>query len=379
MLLVTVLVLWGLWNDVKFASLNGLSMREIFWMVLMPIVVVTIYLSPSLWRNVCPLSTTSLWRFNLFGRRKLARLGLVANQRTGLVGKAYDFLRKKGMLVSALLFWTIVPLRLVYFNGSTEMTFWLIVGVFALAALMGVFFPVKSGWCTSICPISAVEKTYGLNPAFHVPNTRCHFYNQEQKRVLSCSGCSLNCTDVMDPEHAYWQATSNKVFHNTVNAEMRKIFLATLPAFLLVFYLVANKIILLPQGSNGAKAAFVYSLTAIVMLAAYALYAGIKKRLYNRAERQSGSLNIEQPNPLYSLYKHRLDLVFVAVTMNIIWVFSAYALVEKVFGRVFSLSGEAKISLLFFLVLAFLALSLFSVRDGWKEDFRLGHHKPHWW
>jgi hypothetical protein len=325
------------------------------------------------------LATTNLWYFNLFGRRRLGRLGLAANQRTGVAGAVYEFLKKKGMLVSALLFWTIVPLRPVFFNASAEMTLWLAIGMFVAAAVMGWLFPVKSGWCTSICPISAAEKTYGLNPAFYLPNTRCHFYSQEQGRVLNCSGCSFNCGDVVDPEHAYWQAESNKVFHNTLNAEMRKIFLGTLPAFLLSFYLVANGIVMLPKGPVSGKILFIYSFFAVMMLFSYALYFHIKSILRRRVERRIGNLSLDHPNALYSLYKHRLDLSFVTVTMNIVWAFSAYALTYKVFSRIFPLPAEGKAGLLAVLCLLFLSVSLYGLRNGWRESFLPDQHKPSWW
>lgn len=380
MIVITIAVAWGLYTDLKFASLNGLSMREMFWMVLMPIVVVTIYLSPMLWRNVCPLATVNLWHFSLFGRRRLCQDRQSAHQCSVPLKRAHEFLRKKGLFISALLFWFIVPARLFLFNANANATFWMLVVVFAAAFIAGFFFPVKSGWCTSICPMAAVEKTYGLNPAFFFKNTRCHFYSESRKRVLNCSGCSFNCGDVVDPEHAYWQAGSNKLFHDTVNARMRKIFLATLPTFLLSFYLIANKIIVLPDGPILRKALFVYSFFAIMMVFSYVLYAHIKRILRAKVERIEGSLHLEKPSVLYALYKRRLDLVFVMVIMNIIWVASAYALVYKILGKIFPTVPERSEFILWMLLVAlFFVLSLFSTRNGWRETPEPGHYKPSWW
>jgi nitrite reductase (NADH) large subunit len=378
-LAITALVFWGLAVDFRFDSLGGLSVRELFWLVLMPAVVMTIYFAPMLWRNVCPLATTNLWYFNLSGRKLLERFGLAANRREGLVGKAYEFLKKKGMAVSAFLFWTIVPTRLLFFNMSAEATFWLLVSVFAAAAIMGLLFPVKSGWCSSICPVSAAEKAYGLNPAFFFPNTRCGFYSREQGRVLGCSGCSFNCTDVVDPEHAYWQATSQRVFHDTLNAEMRKVFLATLPAFLLSFYFFASGVVTLPEVGLSVKIPFLYSFFAVMMLLSYALYATVKGILRRRVERQVGLLSLERPNALYSLYKRRLDMCFMTVAMNIVWWFSAYAIVNTVVAKAFPLSPEAGSILFVSLSLSFLGVSLYSLGDGWKESFLPGRHRSSWW
>lgn len=380
MLVITGLVIVGLFVDARFEILNGLSIREIFWMVLMPVVVVMIYLSPMLWRNICPLSTVSLWHFSLFGRRKLCQNKLSAHQCSVPMKKAHTFLRTKGLVVSAILFWSIVPARLFLFNASSSATFWMLVILFASAFVMGFLFPVKSGWCTSICPMSAIEKTYGLNPAISFNNTRCHFYSEANKRVLSCSGCSLNCGDVVNPEHAYWQADNNKLFHDTMNARMRKIFLATLPAFLLSFYFIGNGIITLPDGSIWQQAIFVYSFFAFMMLCSGTLYMHLKNILREKVEQKEGVLHIEQPSVLYAMYKRRLDLSFVMVIMNIIWVSSSYAIMYKIVGRIFpSVSESILLVTWVVLIMMFFSVTLFSVRNGWNETLESGRYKPSWW
>ncbi len=379
-LTLTGLVLWALFTDKHFSSLNGLSMREIFWLVLMPGVVVLIYLSPMLWRNICPLATVNLWHFSLFGRRRLCQGKSTLHQCSTPMKKVHDFLRKKGLFASALLFWIIVPARLFLFNGSSLATFWMIVTVFTLAFVMGFFFPVKSGWCTSICPMSAIEKTYGLNPAVAMKNTRCHFYSEAQNRVLSCSGCSSNCGDVVDPEHAYWQASGNKLFHDTVNARMRKIFIGTLPAFMLSFYLMANQILVVPKGSMGWQAMFVYGIFAFSMVCSYVLYAGIKSLLRAMAEQREGSLDLDRPSVLYVSYKRRLDLVFVAVIMNIIWFASSRALVYKIIAKVLpDISADTLLGIWLSAIGVFFLVSVFSLWNGWKETPGPGHYKPSWW
>lgn len=376
----TASILYGLFMDIRFSGLNGLSMREIFWMVLMPVVVVTIYLAPMLWRNICPLATVNLWHFSLFGRRRLSS-GKPTSHQSGIsMKKVHDFLRKRGLLVSASLFWLVVPARLFLFNASSSATFWMMITVFATAFVMGFLFPVKSGWCSSICPVAAAEKTYGLNPAFSFKNTRCQFYSEAQKRVLSCSGCSFNCGDVVDPEHAYWQASSNRLFHDTVNAHVRMIFLATLPAFLTSFYLIGNNIIALPSDVLWERAVFVYSFFLIMMFLSYVLYAHVKNILRSKVEQRNGPLRLEEPSVVYALYKRRLDLGFVMVIMNIIWVASSYALVYKITGKIFPLIGEnALLASWFALMAAFFFVSLFSLRNGWDETPEPGHYKPSWW
>jgi hypothetical protein len=379
-IIATSFVLWGLYTDARFSSLNGLSMREIFWLVLMPVIIVIIYLSPMLWRNICPLASVNLWHFSLFGRRRIGQGKLTAHQDSAFIKKAHGFLRKKGLLISALLFWSLVPARLFLFNGSSLATFYMVAFVFIAAFVMGFLFPIKSGWCTSICPMAAVEKTYGMNPAFASNNARCHVYSAPQKRVVSCSGCSFNCSDVVNPEHAYWQANSNKAFHDTVNSSMRKIFLATLPAFLISFYLMSNVFIPMPSDVLWKRALFVYSFFALTMLCSYVLYWCIKKVLQAKAEKIDGALHIEKPSMTYALYKRRLDLSFVTIIMNIIWIASSYALVYKIVAKVFPLIAFDTLLLSWILLmLLFFALTIFSLWNGWNETPEPDHYKPSWW
>lgn len=381
-LLMALLILWvfsGLWRDARFETLGGLSMRELFWMVLVPGMVVIIHFSPTLWRNICPLASTNLLWFVLFGRRRLARQGLSANDRTGFLGWLHDFLRRKGLLLSALFFCLAVPLRLVWFNQSAEATFWLLFGAFAAAFVMGVLLPVKSGWCTSLCPISSVEKIYGLNPAFSFKNSRCHFPNPGTGQVQSCSGCSLNCVDVIEPEHAYWQNMARLELHDSANAVARKTFIAILPGFLLQYYLVSFQYIELPEDVTG-RFLFVYATLTLFILSSFILYFGGKRFFRFLVERSEGPLNWQQPSARYALWKHRLDLVWMALIMNIVWFFTMRGIFGTVLPKAFGFStGPLADQLLIAVCAVFAILTLYNVRNGWGETFGPGHYRPSWW
>jgi hypothetical protein len=346
-------------------------------MVLMPAIVLCMYFSPMLWRNSCPLSTVSLWRFTLFGRRKLSKIGIRANELTGFHGKLYQLIRKRGLVVSALLFWFIVPYRLLLFNTDSLATFWLLVIVFAAAFVFGALFPVKSGWCTSLCPVAAAEKVYGMNPAFEVKNNRCHFYNEEQKLVTTCSGCSLNCSDVVDPEHAYWQQALEKVFHNTLNAQMRKTFVATLPGFMIMFFLLANKMIVLPQAVFLIKLAYLYGYMVLAMMLSFCVYVLAKKLAWRKIivtaiESQGREL-------AYTIAKRKIDLSFVTLSMNIIVFATTYAWSHVLYPKFFGADLLAQSVLWTVLYFTFFFISFFGVRSSWGEKPGPGNYRPHWW
>src|SRR3989344_244846 len=377
MVLGVAWVLWGLWTGARLSWFVNVTMLQFFWLILMPVIVLVMYFSPMLWRNTCPLSTVSLWRFTLFGRRKLSRIGIRANELTGLHGKLYDLIRKRGLVISALLFWLIVPYRLALFNADSHSTFWLIVAVFAAAFVFGALFPVKSGWCTSICPIAAAEKAYGMNPAFQIENTRCHFFNREVGKVMSCSGCTFNCWDVVEPEHAYWQQSTEKIFHDTVNAAMRKLFVATLPGFMIVFFFLANKIWTLPTGLPGGKVSALYLAFALGMGVSAGIYAVIKrsaKKRLRRAEPDEKSFLVR-----YTVAKRRLDLFFVTFTLNTIVFFVTSAWTFLLLPRFFAIDPVSQGVLWSMLFFAFFFASLIGLRSGWNEKPGPGNYRPNWW
>lgn len=377
MLIGIALVMYGLYIDFRFSFLAGLSTRELFWMILMPAVVLTMYFAPMLWRNSCPLSTVSLWRYVLFGRRRLSQIGIKANELTGLYGKLYQIIRKRGLLISALLFWGIVPYRLILFNADSQSLFWLLVWVFGGAFIFGALFPVKSGWCTSICPVAAAEKVYGMNPAFEVKNNRCHFFDSTQGKAMSCSGCSFNCGDVIDPENAYWQQALEKVFHNTLNAEMRKIFLATLPGFMAMFFLLANKVIVLPKAELLTKLVYLYGYITLGMLISWGFYVLLKKLSWQGIIKETQDGNAREL--AYAIAKRRIELFIMTFSMNII-VFAttyswSYVLYPKFFGADIVAQGMVWTITYF----SFFFISFFGLRSSWNEKPGLGNYKPHWW
>jgi hypothetical protein len=360
-------------------QLFGLSGLELFWALLMPTAVLTMYFAPLLWRNVCPLSTVSLWHWSLFGRRRLEREGMSARILTGWRAEAHEFLTKKGLVVSAVLFWAIVPLRIPFFNGEAQATLWLLAIVFLAAAIAGALFPVKSGWCTSICPIAAVEKVYGMNPAVQVGNARCHYRNKETGTVASCSGCSFNCGDVVEPEHAYWQAEKGGLFHDTANAEIRKAFIGSFPGFLSAFYLYGSKTFTLP-GDPFIGILVLYMTFAAFMGASALVYMLVKRRLRAYSERCEGIIRSDAVCVSYAVSKRRLDMVFLTLSINIVVGFAFNnPVVERVLLERLSLTPEMGMIVLVALASAFFLVSLYSLRNAWNEQPVPGRYRPSWW
>lgn len=358
--------------------LFGLSGLELFWILLMPLSVLTMYFAPLLWRNVCPLATVSLWHWSIFGRRRLERGGMSARILTGWRADTHAFLTRKGLVVSAVLFWIIVPLRIPFFNGEAQATLWLLASVFLAAAVFGALFPAKSGWCTSICPVAAVEKVYGMNPAVRVGNNRCHYRNKETGAVASCSGCSFNCGDVVDPEHAYWQAEKGGLFHDTANAEVRKLFIGSFPGFLLAFYLYVSKVFALP-GDPFIGIPVLYMTFAAFMGVSVLLYLLVKRRLRGLAERCEGIIRSDAVCVSYAVSKRRLDMVFLTVSINIIAAFAFSSIVAKALPKWVPLAPETKTTLLVALIASFSLVSLYSLRNAWNEQPVPGRYRPSWW
>lgn len=142
----------------------------LFWNILIPIAPALIVVAVGLWRNVCPLATTALLPRHLgLSKRKIMSTSL-----HGVLS-----------LISILALYAIVPLRHAVFDISGPATAGLLAGVTTVAVTMGFFFEWKSAWCSSLCPIHPVEKLYGSNVLFALPNAHCD----------RCMKCVSPCPD----------------------------------------------------------------------------------------------------------------------------------------------------------------------------------------
>jgi hypothetical protein len=142
----------------------------LFWNVVIPIAPALLVLATGVWRNICPLATTSLLPDKLrFSKRKK----LSASQRATL------------NLIAIILLLLIIPLRHILFNSNGHATAAILLAVSIVAFVSGIIFERKSGWCSGLCPVHAVEKLYGSGVAFSLANAHC----------TSCIKCSVPCPD----------------------------------------------------------------------------------------------------------------------------------------------------------------------------------------
>ncbi len=143
---------------------------HLLWDVLIPCAPLLFMLAPGVWRNLCPLATTSMLPY---------RLGLSARLRLP------DLWQARLHLLAVVLLFALVPLRRAGLNIDGPMSAWALLALGASAVLMGFVFDAKSGWCASLCPVHPVERLYGTRPAVTVSNAHC----------VACQRCSVLCPE----------------------------------------------------------------------------------------------------------------------------------------------------------------------------------------
>lgn len=142
----------------------------LLWNGLIPVAPFLLVVATGIWRNICPLGTTSLLpdRFGAAGKLKLTP-------------KDQSVLH----LAAVILLLLIIPLRHILFNTDGRATGFILILLGAVAFATGLFFERKSAWCAGICPVHPVEKLYGSKPAGKMMNVHC----------VSCIRCSVPCPD----------------------------------------------------------------------------------------------------------------------------------------------------------------------------------------
>ncbi len=197
-------MVWWLWT----APATGLA---IFWRLTVPLLPLTFFVIPGLWRNLCPLAATSQLP-RLFGFTR----GLTQSER----------IKNNSYAVGILLFFVLATSRKLVFNTSGTATALLILAALLGAFLGGLIFKGKSGWCSSICPLLPVQRLYGQTPYVTVANTLCQ----------PCVGCTKNCYD-FNPGVAYLADQYDADRHYS---GYRRLFAGAFPGFVLGFYRVRN-------------------------------------------------------------------------------------------------------------------------------------------
>jgi len=131
---------------------------HLFWNILIPVAPALLVLAVGLWRNVCPLATTSLFpRHMKVSQRKKLRIA-----DTG-----------KFNLTAVIALFLLVPLRHAIFDTNGLATALLLISIGVVALFIGIRYEWKSGWCSGLCPVHPVEKLYGVNNSIKLPNAHC--------------------------------------------------------------------------------------------------------------------------------------------------------------------------------------------------------------
>jgi hypothetical protein len=143
---------------------------HLFWNILIPIAPALLVVGVGIWRNVCPLGSTSLFPKHMgFSKRKKLTIA-----QSGILN-----------LIAVIALFVIVPLRHAIFNTNGMATAILILSLGLIAVFMGLIFEWKSGWCSGLCPVHPVEKLYGVNNQLELPNAHCN----------KCYRCVTPCPD----------------------------------------------------------------------------------------------------------------------------------------------------------------------------------------
>lgn len=148
--------------------------RDVFWNVLIFAAPLLLAIAPGLWRNICPLGTTSLFP---------KYLGISKNKVLSQVQQGNFY------IIAIVLLIILVPLRHVETSGLTVTL--AIAGVAVVALVTGYLYKDKSGFCNGICPVLPVEKLYGTKPLITLPNSHCS----------TCTNCVSPCPDSNVAEH----------------------------------------------------------------------------------------------------------------------------------------------------------------------------------
>jgi len=156
-----------LWTTLLMVPKIGL---HAFWNVLIPIAPALVVFASGLWRNICPMASTSLLPRHLgFSKKK----------------RVSKELQEKFHLYSISLLLLIIPLRHVILDYSGLATAIILLILASLAFYLGYNYDWKSGWCSGVCPISSVEKLYGRKSLVKLSNAHCKY----------CVNCVVPCPD----------------------------------------------------------------------------------------------------------------------------------------------------------------------------------------
>lgn len=204
-LLITLALIAGLFVRPRLAL-------DVLWFVLIPILPATFLINAGLWRGICPLATAN---------------DLGPSDRGKVLARNWI---NPAAAVGIVLLFVLVPGRHLVFNQQGPALAVVILAVTVLAAVLGLIFRAKSGFCNSICPVLPVEKLYGQAPLVAVRNSRC----------VPCNLCTAKgCLDI-DPSISVKTAVGNGEGVSEWIRTPFGIFAASFPGFVFGYFQVSD-------------------------------------------------------------------------------------------------------------------------------------------
>jgi hypothetical protein len=198
------------------AFCGGGAGNNLFWNLVLPLVLLSIVISHELWRRICPLSFVSQLAGALGRQRTVQGPGgtrrLVSIDPNSWLGRHHIQLQWSLLLAG-------LSVRLLVANSNGP-----VLASLCLVALLGALgvgwaYAGKS-WCQYVCPLGPVQAVItgprGLlgSPAHIGARTRttqsmCRTLSPEGAEVSACVACSTPCIDI-DSERSYWKGLSGK-------------------------------------------------------------------------------------------------------------------------------------------------------------------------
>ncbi len=175
----------------------------LIWGVVVPLLPLLIFITPGLWRNICPAAI-----LNQISRRI----------RIGLKLKLGSYAREWSFVIAMVLFVMIMLINLSSLESQYRYSFMIIGGILAAAFILGFIFEGKAGWCGTFCPMAPLERLWGSTPILNSRNGFCK----------TCVGCQKNCMD-FNPRAAF---ISDLYDSEIIYRISRTLFVAALPGFL---------------------------------------------------------------------------------------------------------------------------------------------------
>ncbi|MCC7527325.1 MAG: hypothetical protein IT342_02310 [Candidatus Melainabacteria bacterium] len=322
----------------------------VFWKLIVPLVPVILLVMPSVWRNICPLAFLNLAGHVL--RTQVDRTSASSAQRRLKLANPglHLWLSRYGTHAAIFLLVAIVPARIFLFNTDARALLALLLALMAAAFLMGLALPLKSGWCSSVCPVYPVENLYAVSPFLYIDNTLCADKVPESKPQVLCNGCTRHCLDLK----IGWAAGKSRP--SNVRWRPRRVLRALInsfPGFLIAYWLLDSSSAEL-RISGLAGACISYATFAVAMLLSYSASSIIRRIFYKK-----------QISPLST--GRRIDLALTAASFNLYY----WMVMPSSVKTAFLLSGVTDTAtfpatlLTFILLTGIAALSFTWLRRAW--------------